>query len=92
MAYVRDLDIYIRQKVGPSSGGGPGNVNLEILGGADGTNKVFTLSAPANFLQVYRNGLFMTPGPDYDYVVDGGTITFSDAPAAGSIITALCWR
>ncbi|AOQ24703.1 hypothetical protein MTAT_20480 [Moorella thermoacetica] len=93
MAYVKDYDLYIRQKVGPSlPGTGLGNVTLEILGGADGINKIFQLSAPANFLQLYKNGLFMTPGPDYDYVFDGSTITFNEPPGAGAVITALCWR
>lgn len=63
----------------------------EVPGGAmDGTNAVFTVAQapqPAASLNLYRNGIALSPGVDYTF--SGVTITFVSAPHPGDIL--FCW-
>ena len=54
-------------------------------GVVDGVNTVFTLSKTplAGTVQVFLRGLKQRKGEAYDYVIDGSTITFNNAPKAG---------
>lgn len=67
--------------------------DMEVpVGVVDGVNPVFWLNAapaPPTSLQVYRNGLLLSGGVDYD--LSGQTITFRPgaAPAPGDVIG--CW-
>lgn len=76
-------------------------VGVALLGTVDGVNKVF--SAPDDFVhdgvkneRVYLRGLRQLEGVGSDYVVSesGGpgtgydTITFTDAPEVGDVLTA----
>lgn len=38
-----------------------------------------------NHLAVYRNGLFLRPGPNYDYVLNGNKIIFNFPPKPGDV-------
>lgn len=60
-------------------------------GAVNGSNTTFTLAhtpTPATSLALYRNGLFMTQGVDYD--LNGSTVTFVAAavPQSGDVLTA----
>jgi len=73
-----------------SSGGAGGTWHVETPTGViDGANVTFTLSTtPAsNSLLLYLNGAYQTAG-GVDYTLSGTTITFVDAPKAGSILIA----
>lgn len=54
-------------------------------GSVNGSNTDFTLShtPTANTLHLYLNGVFQTPGVDYN--LSGTTITFITAPDAGAV-------
>lgn len=56
-------------------------------GTINGGNAVFTLSpapSPAASLRLYLNGQLMTEGASADYVLSGGTITYTYPPTSGS--------
>jgi len=58
-------------------------------GTADGSNVTFTLAhtpAPATSLQLFVNGDFQVP--TVNYTISGATVTFTNAPASGDVITA----
>lgn len=57
-------------------------------GAIDGVNTVFTLSLTPQpgSEQVFVNGVRQNRGADNDYIIEGKTITFNEAPAAGSVI------
>lgn len=67
-----------------SGGGGGGDVvtysseDGTITGTINGTNKVFTLSAPLKTPRVFADGLRMTK--TFDYTIIGTTLTFVVAP------------
>ena len=77
------------------SGGGAGGgsfVDSEVPAGAvDGSNTVFTLTStpsPAASLNLYRNGLLMRQGADYQ--ISTNTITFflASVPQSGDLLVA----
>ncbi len=60
-------------------------------GAVNGSNTVFTLTAspsPASSLALYRNGLLMRPGTDYQ--LSGNTVTFflASVPQTGDLLAA----
>lgn len=65
-----------------------GEVSNETPAGViDGTNKTFTFANtpnPATSLEVYLNGMYMTP--DVDYTLTDDTIVFVEAPVVGSVL------
>ena len=70
-----------------SIGGGSGSFSTNIFAG-DGSDTTFTLSsAPSseNNLMVFIDGVFQAHN---SYSVSGTTLTFSEAPANGRVITA----
>ena len=81
---------------GPCGGGGgaPGGsfADAEIPAGAvNGSNTVFTLAStpsPASSLELYRNGLLMLQGADYQ--ISARTITFflASVPQTGDLLVA----
>ncbi|MEW6770017.1 MAG: hypothetical protein AB1330_01305 [Bacillota bacterium] len=85
---VRQLDGFIRQKVGVA-GGGISLVGEVPTGAVDGTNNVFTLSGTPQVLFLFYNGLFMKQGVDADYTLSENTVVFSSPPEAGSILYAI---
>lgn len=42
----------------------------------------------AGFIVLIQNGLILTPGEDYDYTLDGSTITLATATEAGDTLAA----
>lgn len=91
MLDVKQLDQFIRKKVGaPAGGSGPVSLTGEVPQGAvDGVNTVFTLSGTPNILFLYLDGLFMSPGAGNDYVLNGNIIQFNYPPAEGSALYAI---
>ena len=80
---------------GPCGGGGGGGgsfADSEVPAGAvNGSNTVFTLAAapsPAASLDLYRNGLLMLQGADYQ--ISANTITFflASIPESGDLLVA----
>ena len=81
---------------GPCGGGGGAAggsfADAEIPAGAvNGSNTVFTLASapsPAGSLELYRNGLLMRQGADYQ--ISGNTITFflASVPQSGDLLVA----
>ena len=80
---------------GPCGGGGGGGDNFsdaEIPAGAvNGANTVFTLASaptPAGSLELYRNGLIMREGADYQ--ISGNAVTFflASVPQTGDLLVA----
>lgn len=93
MIWVDDLGGGFRHKIGslsaPSSASPP--VKEVPQGVVDGVNATFTLAGVPNLLILYKNGLLMSEGADNDYTISGNTITFTQPPASGSLLVAVCW-
>ena len=63
--------------------------NDPVVGLTNGTNTVFTTTRNFSSISVYLNGVKQFPGAGNDYTVTGANqITFTNAPDAGSVITA----
>jgi hypothetical protein len=80
---------------GPCGGGGgisSSFADAEVPAGTvDGSNTVFTLTSapsPAGSLELYRNGLLMRQGADYQ--ISGNTVTFflASVPQSGDLLVA----
>lgn len=82
---------------GPCGSGGGGTAgssfaDAEVPAGAvNGSNTVFTLAStpsPAGSLELYRNGLLMRQGADYQ--ISGNTVTFflASVPQSGDLLVA----
>jgi hypothetical protein len=58
------------------------------VGDIDGENEVFILHQnPANGTEhVFLNGILQQPGLTGDYTLEGNTLIFNEAPAAGSVV------
>ncbi len=77
-----------------SGGGGAGSSFADAetpTGTVNGSNTVFTLAAspsPASSLALYRNGLLMRPGTDYQ--MSGNAVTFfvASVPQTGDLLAA----
>jgi hypothetical protein len=79
---------------GTESGGytGPGFVDGETPSGAiNGSNTVFGLSSqpsPALSLELYRNGIYLTQGVDYNLSANSITMLSGAVPSTGDVLTA----
>lgn len=75
------------------SGGGYTFVDEEIpTGTIDGVNAAFTLTQspnPAKSLQLFKNGIAMTPGVDYNLAANTITYVAGAIPQAGD--AHVCW-
>jgi len=84
--------VHVDGSSGPCGSNAPGFMDGETPGGVvDGSNSIFTLSAPPNpasSLAVYRNGLLQKPGLDYN--ATGQTVQFvaGAAPQPGDTLLA----
>ncbi|GAK42039.1 hypothetical protein TCA2_4531 [Paenibacillus sp. TCA20] len=58
------------------------------FGVVDGVNKIFVLANNPikNSYKVFRDGMRLRRGADYDYVVNGKEITFTEPPPKNSTI------
>lgn len=67
--------------------------NETPTGVIDGANDTFTLvnTPAAGSLQIFLNGMYQTPAGE-DYTLAGLTITFVNAPLAGSILRAFYYH
>ena len=80
---------------GSTIGSGTTLLFQEIPQGAiNNSNTIFTLTNPPNpvgSLQLYRNGLLMTQGTQYDYIVSGNTVSFLsyNAPQSTDVLFAV---
>ncbi|MGI4815517.1 MAG: hypothetical protein ACRYGG_19565 [Janthinobacterium lividum] len=73
--------IYPDQNPGASSSGTGNQFLNEVPAGAiDGTNVAFALTLTPSALNLYKNGLFLTPG--LDYTMTNNQIALAAAPAA----------
>lgn len=92
MAHVTKHPTYpkYRLKIGqmPDFSGANDIDGEEPFGVKDGVNKVFNLANTPikNSYKVFRDGMRLRRGADYDYVVNGKEITFTEAPPAKSTI------
>jgi len=69
---------------GGSGGGGGGSFITEAPAGTiNGSNRTFVLSQTPTTLWLEFNGVFQTAG--IDYTISGQTITFTVAPASGTV-------
>jgi len=72
---------------GGSSAGGVTTTNYKVSQSptetANGTRTQFTIpdAFVANTLMVFRSGILMTEGGDFDFTVSSRTVTFTEAPA-----------
>jgi hypothetical protein len=90
MLAARDVSAYT--DIGPASGGSSVLVSWDETpaGTVNGFNVTFTLAnapSPAASLQLFQDGVLQIQGTDY--TLSGNTITFMNAPGAGSPPSAL---
>jgi hypothetical protein len=79
-----------RMKVGvmPDFSGANAVMQEEPLGVKDGVNTIFMLAKDPikNSEMVFKDGMYMRKGVDYDYTINGREIRFKEAPEPNATI------